>query len=245
MSKKMQQRQYIHRLDNIKSLNLEIPWFQRTLIDSHVEKMYQIALNYIKNNQEPIFPIICVAQYSVFVKEHNISVYKYQIIDGQHRYNVYKRLHDEGYSIPINIQVILCANEEEAKYHYLLYNSGIEHTNFELDSPNDMTDLDKEIKNFLHQPSNSQYFSDKICQRPRIKISDFMDCYLTSNVRKNITSLKQFKQFIDLCNEEMKQKFETDVTLFSRYSVPESIIKKVRERNFYLGLDKNFSWLVR
>lgn len=236
----MQKRTEIETISNINNIRLETPWFQRPIYESHIEKIYKKALEYLQNNIEPLLPLMCIGWYPV--SNNGIWIYKYHIIDGQHRYYAYRKLANDGYLFPITFQKIICGNEIEAYEQYCLYNTRIEHTISDLQRNDSISLLDTEIRKLLTTKYND-YFSHESCKRPRIRLNDFLNRFENSNDKSSILNINDFSNYLNLKNEEIKYKINFSPNLLVIWKVTESIRKKSEEMNFYLGLDSNLSWI--
>lgn len=195
-------------------------------------------------NYSPPFQSITVGEFPDVMQNSPTTVYKYIILDGQHRYEAFKRHFQEGRSFQFDIEVINCANINEANYFYELFNSRLEHSNVEITNNLSITPLDKEIQNYIS--NDSTYFTPSSNgTRPKIRAPVFFDKYMKSNDRKQIKSLFDFKTYLTMKNKEEFTKIQQYG--FERIigsGVSDSIIKKAQNINWWLGLDFNLTWLV-
>lgn len=238
----MQKRSNVHLNINPLEMVLEKPEFQRTLNNEHKMKIYNKAIEYLNVGDCIPFPLICVAFYPVLIG--GVSVYKYYIIDGQHRYEAYKLLKQNGYNFTIDVQVITCANSYEAEELYKLSNQRMEHSLTELYNHNIQNDLDREIQNYLY--THEAYFTvSKAGKRPKIKAEIFYDKWIQSSIRPTIKSISEFESYLINMNNKFKHHlYSLNVNEISRYELTESLFKKATEINWFLGLDKTLSWLI-
>lgn len=238
----MIRRSNIYQNIDLSTFEIEIPIFQRTLNLEHVDRIYNKATEYLKFGNDIPFPLISVAYYPILIG--GVSTYKFYIIDGQHRYEAYKRLKNNGYIFILDIQVITCGSVEEAEVLYRLYNERMEHSNIELYNHGIQNDLDRQILIYLY--SNENLFSINLqCKRPKIKTNIFYDKWIKSNIRKNIKNITEFEQWLFDTNIKFRSQlnFMTMVE-FARLEITESLLNKANSINWFLGLDKTLSWLV-
>lgn len=228
---------------NISSFNPETPYFQRPLIKEHIKAIYDESRKWLDIGYSPPFPSITIGEYPDLSLNSVTSTYKYVILDGQHRYTAFKHLFQEGRSFNFDVEIINCANIEEANYFYQLYNKRIEHSNFELTENSSITDLDRQIQSYVSNLT-THFTNSPNGSRPKIRTSTFFDKYMKSNARKTIRSLDEFLSFLSLKNEQEKQKInQYGIARIVGSGVSDSIMVKAQNLNWWLGLDFNLTWL--
>lgn len=228
---------------NLNSFSLEIPPFQRQLNLSHVDSIYEKAMMYISIGTVPPFPPISVARYPVNIL--GMSVFKFYIIDGQHRYETYMRLYRNGTIFDVDIHVTFCDSIEEAEGLYKMFNTRMEHSQIEVSNPSGITPLDKEIQDFLYK--HGDVFSHKSnAQRPKVRIPSFIDKYMASKVRLTIKSLEDFQKYLRDMNNSKDEEYSkmSRADLCYKFKITDSIITKAKELNFYLGYSMDLYWVV-
>lgn len=226
---------------SMNSFTVDIPPFQRNIDNNHIQSLYETAMTEINRGTAPAFPSICVARYPVVV--NNQSHLKFFIIDGQHRYRVYEMLHANGYIFDIDISVIFCDSQDEAEFRYSLFNRRMEHSTVELESPSLITNLDRQVKDYMISNPNIFSITDRYT-RPKIKSSKFYDRYMISQLRNRVRSLQDFKDYLNINNERMKELFTRDRNQLIILDVNEAMYNRAVRENNYLGLDKELRWLV-
>ena len=233
----MNTKDYIKTNVDLDSFLIDIPIYQRVLNEQHVESIYHESLKFLQLNLRPPFSPISIGYYPEM--HGSISIPKYNIIDGQHRYRAYMKLYRDGYKFPVDLHVINCQNIEEAKYFYSIWNRRLEHGSHEIEHVGSANDLDKHIERYI--TSSISKFGAHNCQRPRIRIKTFMDRWMVSNVRRTITSLEEFITFLDRSNISMRDNLLSSPLYQS--SVSNLIKVKAQELNWYLGIDLECQWL--
>ena len=220
---------------------LVIPKFQREITESHVDVIVNETYKYVSNGVGVPFPPISVAKY-----QENFCL-KFHIIDGQHRYQAYKKLYLRGIKFLVDIHVVNCINYEEAFYFYGLFNSNLRHSNAQLENPSIFSPVELEIHRWIGLSENSKYFGNDRAARPKIRINKFIDKLNKSSIKNTFTNLEDFKRYLFQVNNNMKNNFISSQSLYNyliENDVSQSIYTKSCEIDFYLGLDKNLSWLV-
>lgn len=216
---------------NILEFNFEIPPFQRPLSEQHVNNIVNGIETKILHGKKPLLRAI----ESLYIISN--GKYRYILIDGQHRYEAYRRLYAKGCKIPIYINFMNCENEEEMKEYYTTINSQLEHNDFELKG--DISHLYTQIVNYLNE--QPQFFSSVKCQRPKCNIGTFMSHFMKNS---KVKTLDEFKQYIEYKNRVLSDRFARNPNLLNGFSNGTStVIVKTKELGFYLGVDLNYSWM--
>jgi len=234
----MNRQDRIEQNIDLDTFSVDIPSYQRILNDGHVESIYRESLRYLQLNLRPPFSPMSIAYYPEI--RGVISIPRYNIIDGQHRYHAYMKLYRAGYRFLVDLHVISCANIEEAKHLYSIWNQRLEHGTHEIEHVGSANDLDKQIETLI--TSLITKFGPYKCQRPRIRIKTFMDRWMISNSRQAITSLEEFIIFLDRSNISMRDNLLLSPLYHS--SVSNLIKMKAQELNWYLGIDLECLWLI-
>lgn len=233
---------YRVRLD---SLSLDIPWYQRRLDESHIELLFQSFMVDIKKGFIPSVPEITIAKYPITIS--GISTIKYYIIDGQHRYQTCMRLYLIGYIFEVDIKVTNYLCESEAFEKYQLYNTNkILHSQTELLNPDLMTELDRSLQTYIYTDSvmSSRFSTVNNVQRPKIKFQKFWDKYMKSSIRKSITSVQIFVDYLNSKNEEIYNWIYSPLSIRAQLDISDNQLMKAMKMNFHLGLDKELRWLI-
>jgi hypothetical protein len=225
----------------LKTFNVEIPSYQRVINNEHVEKIYFTSLQYLKQNISPPFPPISIGRYLETC--NSISVYKYYVIDGQHRYQAYMKLHNSGYNFNVDIHIIDCQDINEAIFFYSIMNSRLEHSVLQVEKPDIFIDLDKQIISLINTQID-KFVSKSNGQRPKIRIPTFIDKYMKSSLRQNINCVEDFNKLLYEQNETMRYKLLNDPSYFSRFNITKNLWNKANTINWYLGLDLELGWII-
>lgn len=232
-----------HLTVSVSLFNVQIPSFQRPLNNDHVQLIYNETNRWLSRNYSPPFQSITIGEYPEIMENSHTSIYNYIILDGQHRYEAYKRHTLEGKNFTFEIDVINCANIEEANYFYQIFNRRMEHSNIELTNNLSITNLDKEIQRYISNDS-IHFTTASNGARPRIRVNDIFDKYMKSNIRSSIKSLDDFRNYLNLKNNEEYVKFsQLGFSRLTGTGVTQSIIDKAVKINWWLGLDFNYTWL--
>lgn len=237
----MNNKDQVYKNVDLMKFKVETPSYQRVLNNNHVIAIYNEFLKYIKMGVRPPFQLIDIGYYYEIIG--TISIPKYYIIDGQHRYEAYLRLLKEGYKFLIDLHAITCVDVVEAENLYKLGNSRLQHANCELNNQIAMTDLDKKIQEFIY--AETRYFNFKSNgQRPKIRVQEFMDRWMISNIRTRIKSIDEFRAYLSYENTKYKNKFHSDIQFRSNLKLTDGIIHKAADTDWYLGLDLQLGWLI-
>lgn len=236
----MNNKAQVYNNIDLNTFVLEIPNFQRPLNDSHVAEIISTAHEYISKGMGSPFPLLSIARYP------DGASYKFCIIDGQHRYRAYKIMYERGFKFNIDIHVINCSDVSEAFKFYQLCNKRMDHSEVQLQSPQQIQPVEMEIYRWINASDQTQLFGPNNCQRPRVRIQTFIDKYSVCNVRQLIKSFDDFRIYLENKNNEEKVRILSNVDIFCRSNdLPNNnIIEKARSINWYLGLSKNLDWLV-
>lgn len=218
---------------------LEIPLFQRPLNDSHVEEIKVATQEFVRYGMGTPFPLLSIAKYT------DGNVYKFCIIDGQHRYHAYKKLYQQGMKFLIDIHVINCNDINEVFKFYQLCNKRMDHAHSQLQNQITKHSHETDIHTWINSAECSSFFSAQKCQRPRIFIPKFIDKYEKSSVRYKINSLAEFKEYLKSKNDEILAFINKDINGFLRANdMPNNeIYEKAKRINWYLGLNKDLAWI--
>lgn len=232
----MNRKSQIYTDVDLDTFQLEIPNFQRSLNQEHVDEIFKTTIEYVKLEAGTPFPILSIARYQEGL------TYKFFIIDGQHRYHAYKKIYQLGYKFLVDIQVVNCVDANEALHLYKLSNKRMEHSETQLND--ETSQLEKDIIIWMNEKEQSKFFGYNMSPRPKIRIQTFIDKFHNSSIKSKIYNLDDFRIYLTNKNEEIKQTFLRDIYYFRcQYDLTESMIKKAIDLNFFLGLDKNLAWL--
>ena len=199
--------------------NLEIPWFQRGINQTHVNDI----MDHIKSSEKDLYiGVIEIAKY----------LGKYYVIDGQHRLMAIKNM--SNVVIPFHVLEITVNEEEDMVRIFQLRNKNTEIPKF----------LKKKVPEKLyvdiHRKMVSKYtdmIKDEGCNRPHINMTFFLQKLKESTLFGFINGIKQFEIIIDFINKECKAKAMADKTFTERMRA------KAEKYDCWLGYDKNYSYL--
>jgi hypothetical protein len=163
-----------------------IPEFQRLVNYDKIEKMYT------SYNQNPnLFHFMTNPIQLAQLITQNVTTY--YLIDGQHRYYMYKKLYDSNIHLSIRITIIKCESIEEMYNYYIKLNC---------DNKNNIFD-EKEISSYQHilkyillrnemKKYYCKYFKNK--DMNIYSIEEFI------NILKNYNFLENFKETENISN---------------------------------------------
>lgn len=222
---------------------IKIPDFQREIQTDKLDEIYEEFMNKHKLGEN-------------YFIHHGYSLNLCQlkgknecyIIDGQHRFNVLRRLYSEGYIIQVLVRVQICNSLNEMKRDFKLLNSNSDipliYKSFEKIFISDMI-LD--VKKYLKENYNSAFNKSKTsstCNRLHI------DCFISLLNPEMVSHLYSIREAdvgdpfvligeIERINSLVSQLFSEESI---KYYVKQSDQKYVQGCQFYLNL-KNVSWV--
>lgn len=171
-----------------------IPTFQRRLDEDVVNEIAEHIKDQRNKGKHPYLGAIEIAEY-----DGNIY-----IIDGQHRYEAYKKdFKQYGKKTKITILKYEVENYNEMLDIFTTRNMGVQVPTYILRSDNEKTrQLMMEIENYI---SGIPGFVKKETRRPNINISEFMNDLLKENVlaKNRIAKIADFADLLNFKNNEI------------------------------------------
>ena len=209
---------------------IHTPSIQRDIVSEHVSAMRSHIAARRERGKEPIFGAIDI------VELHDILY----VVDGQHRLEAI-RLEWQSLKPPIAFHCLIyhVESQEELREIFVTRNKGIALPQFLLDDNGDKTDLLKQIHMAI---SARKGFDQKRLVRPYLHINHFMDALASSKIfQVHVTNAEQFIQILEKLSDFNKCLSENaQYRKENLITVP--MLKKCKEWNNYLGLNKNMPW---
>ncbi len=216
-------------LNQLKKMKIQRPSFQRTIIISRVNELYES----IYKNPNFIIPI-----YIGKIKK------EYFIIDGQHRLKALDKLEENKVKIEnINIKIIELNTHEELKEYFLLINNSLALSEiYKEDDPTHIQILSETLDYF--QNYYPKYFSTtESPNKPNFYVNEFIRILKNSNIieEKKITKSQQLIDLIEKLNKIYEGAYKNKTNYKGL-----SGLKTIQNRNtkcpgLYLRINKN--WL--
>lgn len=224
---------------DLDTFTLDIPdGIQRPINEFHVNEILTTVKEFVRNGMGTPLPLISIARCP------EGGLYKFYIIDGQHRYRAYKNLYQDGFKFKIDIHVIECVDINEVKKFYDLCNKRMEHANTQLAPLDNRPQYIKDIHLWINHIDRSKFFSPYKCNRPKILVSKFIDKYEHSSVKNQHRSFNDFHSYLINTNEKFKEVININKDYFMRMNgVTDKMMNEAVEINWYLGLTKDLTWL--
>ena len=238
-----------YQTTEIDKFEITTPSFQRPLNLDHVNDMYEYAMDSITKNKTPIFNSLVIG----CVPNPGFGSDTYYIIDGQHRLEMYRRLHRNGIQLKVLMVVYRLDDQEEARTGFRNLNTvHLMQDVYMQDQPVSNVSLIKQIEQYLltdlkYIHLGKPIFKATRTMRPFGNITKFMDTYCKSTHNNRITTLDDFITFIDQANENLRRECENPK--FCRMlkisdRMLESFSMYNRGNGIYIMCDSDFCWLL-
>ena len=212
------------KIKNLLDLEIQIPEIQRIIDTNKVKDIVDYQIEYKKKYNK--FNFMGVISIHILIDKG------YFLIDGQHRYESAKKLHELGHDIAITVEFIEVNQREELENNYKILNLNTELPDFP-------DDIEKNIPEEAARHFQSQYptiwSKNSRSRKPHIYFNFFQEALGDLTKELNIKSSKDLIELVENKNNKYKK------WSHGSFKVSEKILNKCHDENFYLGLHKHES----
>ena len=212
------------KIKNLLSLEIQIPEIQRIINTGKVNDIVEYQIEYKKKYNKFNFMGV--------INVHVLKDKGYYLIDGQHRYESAKKLHELGHDVDITVEFIEVNERSELENNYKILNLNTELPDF----PDDIEkNIPEEAALYFQTKYPTIWSKNSRSRKPHIYFNFFQEAL--ADLTKEL-NLKSSKDLIDLV-ENKNNKYKN--WSHESFKVSEKILNKCREESFYLGLHKHES----
>lgn len=215
------------KIKNLLTLEIITPEIQRIIDRNKVNDIVDYQIEYKKKYNKFNFMGV--------INIHVLTDKGYYLIDGQHRFESAKKLHELGHDVEITVEFIEVNDRSELENNYKILNLNTELPDF----PDDIEkNIPEEAALYFQNKYRTIWSKNSRSRKPHIYFNFFQEAL--ADLTKEL-NLKSSKDLIDLVENKNNKYKNWPNESFQKFKVSEKILNKCREENFYLGLHKHES----